>query len=80
LNHHGETKFLLKYGSFSNTSLKMIPGSVVGITKRGPNPVRSKNKALEIIQILTDHGWLQKVDDGMNIDGQHHPHVWRVIA
>lgn len=47
--------------------------------QQGPSPVRSKNKAMQIIQILTDHGWIQEVEGGLTIEGQHHSQAWRVI-
>jgi hypothetical protein len=44
----------------------------------GPNAVRDAKTARHILGILEDHGWVQRVDGGADIDGIHRREVWRV--
>ncbi len=57
-------------------------GGILELTRlyqRGPNQLRNKTKAMRIIQILVNHGWLEQIDGGLTIDGRHHNNVWQVI-
>lgn len=49
------------------------------IYQLGPRTIRSKEVAIKIVAILEDHGWLQKIGGGFEIDGHHRRDVWNVI-
>jgi hypothetical protein len=51
---------------------------LVDLYQRGPNAVRSKKIALEVIQTLEGHDWLERVPKGEEIDGVFRKDVWRV--
>jgi hypothetical protein len=45
----------------------------------GPNSIREAKVAKAMVLILEDHGWLERIPDGMEIDGTYRRDVWRVI-
>jgi hypothetical protein len=56
--------------------------SLVGIGhvyQRGPNSIRTKDRARGAIGVLEEHGWLIAVEGGAEIDGRRHRDAWRVI-
>jgi len=50
------------------------------IYQRGPNAIRDAKTARTCATILEDHGWLQKIEGGMEIDGGHRKEVWDVCS
>lgn len=46
----------------------------------GPNSIRDAKVAKVAAAILQEHGWLEPVQRGMEIDGTHRRDVWRVIS
>ena len=48
------------------------------IYQRGPKPIRDAKTAKRISSILAEHGWLTRVDGGMEIDDQFRREVWRI--
>jgi len=48
----------------------------------GPGVIRSKAKAMPIIKILEDHGYLSPIDpeDAPEIDGKIRKQAWRIVA
>jgi hypothetical protein len=52
---------------------------LANITQLGPNSIRVKAKALEVLSILTDHGYLEKLSEGTVIDGSKRKDAWRVL-
>jgi hypothetical protein len=49
------------------------------VYNKGPNSMRDKKTAENMIKILVDHGHLFPIDGGMNLDGKHRKQVWQVI-
>ena len=48
------------------------------VYQRGPNAIRTKEKARAAIEVLEEHGWLVRLKGGASIDGKRHRDVWRV--
>jgi Protein of unknown function (DUF3987) len=44
----------------------------------GPNSIRDAKTAKRLVSILEEHGWLIRVEGGMELDGAHRREVWRV--
>ena len=44
----------------------------------GPNGIRDKQTAKRIASILEEHGWLIRIEGGLEVDGAHRREVWRV--
>ena len=44
----------------------------------GPNSIREAKTAKRLVSILEEHGWLIRVEKGMELDGAHRRDVWRV--
>ena len=53
--------------------------SLVDIYQRGPNQIRDKTKAKQLVKILEEHGWLVRQDQGGIVAGQRRREVWRII-
>ena len=49
------------------------------IYQYGPNAIRDKGTAVRIVGILMDHGWLRRLKDWTEIDGQRRRDAWRVV-
>lgn len=49
------------------------------VYQRSLNVVNSKAKAITLVTMLEDHGWLVRVKDGQVIDGKFRRDVWRII-
>ena len=49
------------------------------IYQRGPGDVRDKASALASLKTLEDHGWVERVDGGLELDGCHRRDVWRIV-
>lgn len=47
--------------------------------KRGLIIVNSKAKAMPLIAVLEDHGWLVRIKEGQIIEGKFRRDVWRII-
>ena len=61
-------------GCWSETAV-----SLPDIYQKGPNAIRDKATAAKLVKILEDHGWLQKINGGAFIEGQHRRDAWRII-
>jgi hypothetical protein len=48
------------------------------IYQYGPNGIRDKHTAHRIANILEEHGWLIRVEGGLEVDGAYRRDVWRV--
>jgi hypothetical protein len=48
------------------------------IYQYGPHGIRDKQTARRIASILEEHGWLIRVEGGMELDGAHRREVWKV--
>lgn len=44
----------------------------------GPNAIREKKKAQQILDILEKHGWIRRIPGGAEIDGAHRKEAWEV--
>jgi hypothetical protein len=53
--------------------------SLANIYQYGPNAIRDKETALELVRVLVDHGWLIATQDGAVIAGHHRRHAWRIV-
>lgn len=51
---------------------------IAHVYQLGPNGIRTKERARAAIEVLEQHGWLMRVEDGATIDGKRHRDVWRV--
>lgn len=49
------------------------------VYQHGPRPIRDKDTALHILSILEHHRWLQRVPDGMELEGSHRRDVWKIV-
>lgn len=49
------------------------------IYQKGPSAIRDAKLARQLVLILADHGWLNPVDAGMEIDGKYRREVWEVV-
>lgn len=53
--------------------------SLPDIYQRGLNIIRDKATAQQLVKILEDHGWMVRIIEGAEIDGQYRRDVWRII-
>ena len=53
--------------------------SLPDVYQRGLNAVNSKAKALPLIALLEDHGWLVRIKEGQVVEGKFRRDVWRII-
>lgn len=53
--------------------------SLPDVYQRGLTIVNSKAKAIPLIALLEEHGWLAKIKDGQVIEGKFRRDVWRII-
>jgi hypothetical protein len=49
------------------------------IYQRGPSSVRNAATARAVMQMLTDHGYVEPIPDGAEVDGGHRREAWRVL-
>ena len=49
------------------------------VYQRGPNSIRTREKARAAIAVLEDHGWLITIDGGTEIDGERCRDAWRIV-
>ena len=54
------------------------PVSLRSIYQRGPNGARDKATATRIMGILAGHNWLEKIEEGAEIDGHKVRDAWRL--
>ena len=52
----------------------------VQVYRQGPGSIREKAKAMKIVSILADHGYVERVPAGAEIDGKFRRDVWRLVA
>jgi hypothetical protein len=48
------------------------------IYQYGPNGIRDKQTAMRLAHLLEEHGWLVRVEGGMELDGAPRREVWKV--
>jgi Protein of unknown function (DUF3987) len=53
--------------------------SLPDIYQRGPNAIRDKATASDLVQLLSDHGHLIPITQGAMIAGHHRREVWRIV-
>ncbi len=54
--------------------------SLPDVYQRGPSVFRESKTALEAIQLLEEHGWLEPVDGGAVVNGALRRDVWRILG
>jgi len=54
--------------------------SLPDVYQRGPSVFRESKTALEAIQLLEEHGWLEPVDGGAVVNGALRRDVWRIVG
>ena len=54
--------------------------SVPDLYTYGPGPVRDKQTASRIIDILEDHGWLLREEQPVRVNGTMRREVWRLVS
>ena len=54
--------------------------SVPDLYTYGPGPVRDKQAASRIIDILEDHGWLLREEQPVRVNGTMRREVWRLVS
>ncbi len=52
--------------------------SLPDLYQRGPNRVRDKDTAYQIVRTLEDHHWLTQIPDGAEVAGTKRREVWRI--
>ena len=45
----------------------------------GPNGIRDKAKASQVVKLLEDHGYLVRIEDGAEIEGKWRRDAWRLV-
>jgi Protein of unknown function (DUF3987) len=53
--------------------------SLPDVYQKGPNAIRDKATAARLVDILEDHGWLNREPSGATIAGQRRREVWRIV-
>lgn len=53
--------------------------SLPDVYQRGLSIVNSKNKAIPLITLLEEHGWLVRIKEGQVLEGKFRRDVWRII-
>jgi hypothetical protein len=53
--------------------------SLIEIYQQGPNPIREKATAQKLVDILVEHGWLEKIPEGAVVAGQRRRDAWRIV-
>jgi len=64
----------LKTRECSNRKLVSLPD----LYQFGPNGVRDKRTAKQIMELLSDHHWARPIEGGAEIDGKKRRQVWEV--
>jgi hypothetical protein len=54
--------------------------SLPDMYQRGLNAIGDKATAKKIIDVLEDHGWLERVNGGAKIEGRWRRDVWRLVS
>lgn len=49
------------------------------VARRGPNSLRTAQKAKDLFRVLSDHGWLVREDGRQHVDGRVTRQAWRII-
>jgi len=60
-------------------SQKMEYVHLAQVYQKGPYAIRDAKLARLAMDVLSDHGWAEKIPDGMEMDGAHRREVWRII-
>lgn len=50
------------------------------IYQNGPTDVRTAKGAKDAVQVLVDHGWVERLDSGIEVDGKPRRDVFRLIS
>lgn len=53
--------------------------SLPDIYQRGPSCIRDAKMARAIVDVLEDHGWLQRIEGGTCIEGVRRREAWRIV-
>jgi hypothetical protein len=53
--------------------------SLPDIYQRSLNSIRDKATAARLVTILADHGWLNPIPGGAEIDGKHRREAWGIV-
>jgi Protein of unknown function (DUF3987) len=53
--------------------------SLPDVYQRGLSIVNSKKKAIPLIELLEEHGWLVRIKEGQILEGKFRRDVWRII-
>jgi hypothetical protein len=53
--------------------------SLPDIYQFGPNGIRDKAKASQVVRVLEDHGYLVRIEGGAEIDGKWRRDAWRLV-
>jgi hypothetical protein len=56
-----------------------VAASLPDIYQRGPNAIRDKATAKNLVAILEDHGRLVRLPGGATVVGQHRREAWRIV-
>jgi hypothetical protein len=53
--------------------------SLPDLYQRGPNAIRESAVAKKIVDILVDHGWLVRIEQGATINSMHRRDAWKIV-
>ena len=88
--HYASEAIRLFQGSVADPHLQMAQRTLVWLRGRGPlfclpdlyrlgpPAIRDKATATRIVGVLADHGYVERVTGGAEIDGKHRREVWRL--
>lgn len=54
--------------------------SLPDIYQRGPRTIRDQRTARRMVEILQEHGWLEHLPKGAEVDGTKRREVWRIVT
>jgi hypothetical protein len=49
------------------------------VYQKGPAMFRTRGRALSVLRILENHGWLIPLEEGSEIDGKVRKEAWKVV-
>ena len=90
--HYASEAIRLFQGSVADPHLQMTQRTLAWLRGRrslfcladlyrlGPPAIRDKATATRIVSMLEDHGYLERVTGGAEIDGKHRRDVWRLVS
>ena len=74
----GELRLARQLLDWLQSHRNMWAVSLPDIYQRGPSAIRDKARASRMVSILEDHGYLDRIESGAEIEGKWRREAWRL--